>query len=92
MTKEKQRRRRFIYGDGSEGRCNEKMDQMLSSLDLLEMNIGIRMNHALKDKGENICNKIEITEMHIEHMENKLVHHEEKGNWVKTFQNVVVSA
>ncbi len=28
------------------------MDQMLSSLDLLEMNIGIRMNHALKDKSE----------------------------------------
>ena len=55
------------------------MDQMLSSLDLLEMNIGIRMNHALKDKSEKICNKIEITEMHIEHMENKLVHHEEKG-------------
>lgn len=24
------------------------MDQMLSSLDLLEMNMGIRMNHALK--------------------------------------------
>ncbi|PEA08257.1 hypothetical protein CN425_03235 [Bacillus cereus] len=70
----------------------KKMDQMLSSLDLLEMNIGIRMNHALKDKGENICNKIEITEMHIEHMENKLVHHEEKGNWIKTFQNIVVSA
>ncbi|AAS40611.1 hypothetical protein BCE_1682 [Bacillus cereus ATCC 10987] len=23
MTKEKQRRRRFVYGDGSEGRCNE---------------------------------------------------------------------
>ena len=91
MTKEKQRRRRFVYGDGSEGRCNEKMDQMLSSLDLLEMNIGIRMNHALKDASEKICNKIEITEMHIEHMENKLVHHEEKG-WVKTFQNVVVSA
>ena len=68
------------------------MDQMLSSLDLLEMNIGIRMNHALKDKSEKICNKIEITEMHIEHMENKLVHHEEKGNWVKAFQNVVVSA
>ena len=54
------------------------MDQMLSSLDLLEMNIGIRMNHALKDKSEKIRNKIEITEMHIEHMENKLVHHEEK--------------
>ncbi len=52
MTKEKQRRRRFVYGDGSEGRCNEKMDQMLSSLDLLEMNIGIRMNHALKDASE----------------------------------------
>ena len=51
MTKEKQRRR-FVYGDGSEGRCNEKMDQMLSSLDLLEMNIGIRMNHALKDASE----------------------------------------
>ena len=50
------------------------------------------MNHALKDKSEKICNKIEITEMHIEHMENKLVHHEEKGNWVKAFQNVVVSA
>ncbi|HDR7792620.1 TPA: hypothetical protein QCY19_001158 [Bacillus luti] len=70
----------------------KKMDQMLSSLDLLEMNIGIRMNHALKDKSEKICNKIEIAEMYIEHMENKLVHHEEKGNWVKTFQNVVVSA
>ena len=73
------------------GRCNEKMDQMLSSLDLLEMNIGIRMNHALKDASEKICNKIEITEMHIEHMENKLVHHEEK-ELGKTFQNVVVSA
>lgn len=70
----------------------KRMDQMLSSLDLLEMNIGIRMNHALKDASEKICNKIEITEMHIEHMENKLVHHEEKGNWIKTFQNVVVSA
>ncbi len=35
---------------------------------------------------KKICNKIEITEMHIEHMENKLVHHEEKGNWVKAFQ------
>lgn len=92
MTKERQRRGRFKYGDGSEGRCYEKMDQMLSSLDLLEMKIGIRMNHALKDKGEKIRNKIEITEMHIEHMENKLVHHEEKGSWVKTFQNVVVSA
>lgn len=30
----------------------KKMDQMLSSLDLLEMNIGIRMNHALKDASE----------------------------------------
>ncbi len=52
MTKEKQRRRRFVYGDGSEGRCNEKNGSNVNSLDLLEMNIGIRMNHALKDASE----------------------------------------
>lgn len=92
MTKERQRRGRFKYGDGSEGRCYEKNGSNVKFSRFIEMKIGIRMNHALKDKGEKIRNKIEITEMHIEHMENKLVHHEEKGSRVKTFQNVVVSA
>lgn len=58
---------------------------MLSFFDLLEMNIGIRMNYVLKDVSEKICNKIEIIEMYIEYMENKLVYYEEKGNWVKIF-------
>ena len=30
------------------------MDQMLSSLDLLEMNIGIRTNHALRIRVKNM--------------------------------------
>lgn len=67
------------------------MDQMLSTLDLLEMNISLRVNHALKDKREFVNNKVEITEMHIQHMESKIVHHEEKGSWLQTFQNVVVT-
>lgn len=67
------------------------MDQMLSTLDLLEMNISLRVNHALKDKRECVNDKVEITEMHIQHMESKIVHHEEKGSWLQTFQNVAVS-
>ncbi|MFJ8527071.1 hypothetical protein [Bacillus sp. NPDC094106] len=70
----------------------KKMDQMLSALDLLEMNVSLRVNHAIKDRREDICNKVEITEMHIQHMEDKLLHHEEKGSWLQTFQNVVVGA
>ncbi|MEH7459225.1 hypothetical protein CON65_07595 [Bacillus pseudomycoides] len=70
----------------------KKMDQMLSALDLLEMNVSLRVNHAIKDRREDICNKAEITEMHIQHMEDKLLHHEEKGSWLQTFQNVVVGA
>ncbi|MDH2876278.1 hypothetical protein MXE24_06925 [Bacillus cytotoxicus] len=70
----------------------KKMDQMLSALDLLEMKVSLRINHDLKDKREDICKKVEITEMHIQHMEDKLVHHQEKGNWLQTFQNVVVGA
>ncbi|WP_410981983.1 hypothetical protein [Bacillus cereus] len=70
----------------------KKMDQMLSALDLLEMNVSLRVNHSLKDKREDICNRGEVTEMHIQHMEGKLLHHEEKGSWLQTFQNVIVSA
>lgn len=70
----------------------KKMDQMLSALDLLEMNVSLRVNHAIKDRREDICNKVEITEMHIQHMEDKLLHHEEKGSWLQTFQNVVLGA
>lgn len=70
----------------------KKMDQMLSALDLLEMNVSLRVNHFLKDKREDLYNKVEVTEMHIQHMEDKLLHHEEQGSWLKTFQNVVASA
>ncbi|MBC6975519.1 hypothetical protein H9I32_25060 [Bacillus sp. Xin] len=70
----------------------KKMDQMLSALDLLEMNVSLRVNHSLKDKREDIYNRGEVTEMHIQHMEDKLLHHEEKGSWLQTFQNVIVSA
>lgn len=69
----------------------KKMDQMLNTLDLLEMNMSLRVNHALKDKREFVVNKAEIMEMHIKHMEAKLLQHEEKGNWVQTFQVVAVS-
>ncbi|MFD0768497.1 hypothetical protein ACFQZ1_06170 [Bacillus sp. CGMCC 1.60114] len=69
----------------------KKMDQLLNTLDLLEMNVSLRVNHALKDKREFVANKAEIMEMHIKHMETKLLHHEEKGNWVQTFQVVAVS-
>ncbi|MDM5154175.1 hypothetical protein QUF88_10095 [Bacillus sp. DX1.1] len=70
----------------------KKMDQMLSALDLLEMNVSLRVSHSLKDKREDLHNRVEVTEMHIQHMEDKLSHHEEKGSWLQTFQNVVVSA
>lgn len=86
MTKEKQRRRRFVNGDGSERKCNEKMDQMLSALDLLEMNVSLRVSHSLKDKREDLHNRVEVTEMHIQHMEDKLSHHEEKEVGSKRFK------
>ncbi|WP_459501489.1 hypothetical protein [Bacillus sp. C1] len=70
----------------------KKMDQMLNALDLLEMNVSLRVSHSLKDKREDICNRGEITEMYIQHMEDKLLHHEEKGSWLQTFQNVIASA
>ncbi|MEI4800825.1 hypothetical protein ACIGHG_00195 [Bacillus sp. NPDC077411] len=69
----------------------KKMDQMLNTLDLLEMNVSLRVDHALKDKREFIVNKVEVMEMHMKHMETKLLNHKEKGNWVQTFQVVAVS-
>ncbi|WP_242217455.1 hypothetical protein [Bacillus cereus group sp. BfR-BA-01380] len=69
----------------------KKMDQILNTLDLLEMNVSLRVDHALKDKREFVVNKVEVMEMHMKHMETKLLNHEEKGNWVQTFQIVAVS-
>lgn len=58
------------------------MDRLLSALDLLEMNVTLRVNHAVKRKEDEIIDEIEIVNMHLTHLDSKLEHHLEKGNWL----------
>ncbi|MFD3446070.1 hypothetical protein ACFDTO_15870 [Microbacteriaceae bacterium 4G12] len=60
------------------------IDQLLSALDLLEMNMELRINHTIKHKEDSVMDEMEVIGMHMTHMESKMVHHLEKGNWLKT--------
>ncbi|MBO9128205.1 hypothetical protein [Bacillus sp. 165] len=62
----------------------KEIDQLLSTLDLLEMNLTLRINHAIKHKEDIIMDTMEYTDMRLLHMEAKIEHHEEKGCWLST--------
>ncbi|MFX3622780.1 MAG: hypothetical protein ACE3JP_01735 [Ectobacillus sp.] len=60
-----------------------ELDQLLSALDLFEMNMALRVNHALKHKEDDVVDGAEIIHVHVAHMESRLNHHLEEGNWLK---------
>jgi hypothetical protein len=64
------------------------IDQLLSTLDLLEMNMSLRINHAIKHKEDIIMDATEYTDMRLTHMEAKIEHHQERGFWLNTINGM----
>lgn len=64
------------------------MDRLLSALDLLEMNVTLRVNHAVKHKEDEVMDDIEVVNMHLTHLDSKLEHHLEKGSWLHRLETL----
>jgi hypothetical protein len=62
----------------------KQIDELLSTLDLLETNMALRVHHAIKHKEDEVLDGAEIIHAHVAHMETKMVHHLEEGNWLKS--------
>lgn len=64
------------------------MDRLLSALDLLEMNVTLRVNHTVKHKEDEVMNDIEVVNMHLTHLDSKLEHHLKKGSWLHKLETL----
>ncbi|WP_028402741.1 hypothetical protein [Ectobacillus panaciterrae] len=62
----------------------KQIEELVSTLDLLEMNITLRVNHTIKHKEDDVLDGTEIIHAHVAHMEAKMVRHLEEGNWLKS--------
>ncbi|WP_416826703.1 hypothetical protein [Ectobacillus polymachus] len=57
------------------------IDELLSTLDLLEMQVTLRVNHVLKNKENEMIHTVEIIESYVGHMETKQFRNIGEGNW-----------
>ncbi|MCP8968793.1 hypothetical protein [Ectobacillus ponti] len=60
------------------------MDSLLNTLDLLDMQMTLRINHTVKHKEESLLDRMDVLHVSLTHMEGKLERHLEEGDWLAT--------
>jgi hypothetical protein len=67
----------------------QQMEELISSFDLLETNIALRVNHVLQYKENQVLEYAEIIAVRVTHMEEKLTRHSEEGWWLRTYMHAL---